>query len=71
MLLEIEIMMKLRNNLNVVHFEDAYEDSRAVYLVMECVSLPATLYSLPPANSFASFCERRYFHKRVPTDASK
>mmetsp|Transcript_6369 Transcript_6369/g.21874 ORF Transcript_6369/g.21874 Transcript_6369/m.21874 type:complete len:417 (+) Transcript_6369:714-1964(+) len=28
-------MMRLRNNLNVVHFEDAYEDDRAVYMVME------------------------------------
>ena len=35
LLLEIEVMIKLRQNLNVVRIEDVYEDDSAVYMVME------------------------------------
>uniref|UniRef100_A0A7S2YVV9 Calcium-dependent protein kinase n=1 Tax=Chloropicon laureae TaxID=464258 RepID=A0A7S2YVV9_9CHLO len=61
LLLEIEIMMKLRNNLNVVHFEDAYEDARAVYLVMEYCSGGDLIYNAKANPDFSEQDVRLYF----------
>ena len=61
LLLEIEIMMKLRNNLNVVHFEDAYEDDRAVYMVMEHCSGGDLIYNAKTNPNFSESDVRAYF----------
>ncbi|QDZ25017.1 calcium-dependent protein kinase [Chloropicon primus] len=61
LLLEIEIMMKLRNNLNVVHFEDAYEDARAVYMVMEHCSGGDLIYNVNANSNFRESDVRVYF----------
>jgi len=61
LILEIEIMMKLRNNLNVVHFEDVYEDSNAVYMVMEYCSGGDLIYNSKSSQEMTEADVRLFF----------
>jgi calcium-dependent protein kinase len=61
LLMEIEIMMKMRNNLNVVHIEDVYEDSHAVYMVMEYCSGGDLIQNSKSSPTFSEADVRLYF----------
>jgi len=61
LLLEIEIMVKLRNNLNVCHIQDIWEDDRAVYMVMEYCSGGDLIHQCKSHKQFSEADARLYF----------
>ncbi len=60
LLLEIEVMIKLRSNINVVNLNDVYEDDQSVYMVMEFCS-GGDLIQISKGHTFKESTARLYF----------